>query len=74
LGLTAADAEALRQALLDAVNDRPGDLRDAGNDRYGRRFALDFEITTQAGAAVIRSRWIVRTGENLLRFVTCYVL
>ena len=74
LGLTSTDAGALRQALLDAVNDDPDDLRVAENDRYGRRFVLDFEMTTPVGTAVIRSRWIVRAGEDMLRFVSCYVV
>jgi hypothetical protein len=74
LGLTASDAGLLRQALLDAVRDRPQDLRTSENDRYGRRYVLDFQMVTATGVAVVRSTWIVASGEAVLRFVTCYVL
>jgi uncharacterized protein DUF6883 len=49
-------------------------LRPAEADAYGRRVVLDFEIGTAAGSATIRSAWIVLAGEDVLRFVTCYVL
>ena len=60
--------------LVDAARDRQGELRPAEADAYGRRFVLDFEIGTAAGSATIRSAWIVLAGEDVLRFVTCYVL
>jgi hypothetical protein len=74
LGWTAADAGLLRQALVDAARDRQDELRPGEADAYGRRFVLDFEIATAAGNATIRSAWIVLAGEDVLRFVTCYVL
>jgi hypothetical protein len=74
LGLTAQSAEVLQQALLDAAQHGPQDLRPTGNDRYGRRYALDFEMSTPAGTAVVRSSWIIPVGQGVLRFVTCYIL
>jgi hypothetical protein len=73
LGLTAENAEMLRQALLDAARYRSRDIRPAESDRYGRRYVLDFEIRTPVGRAVVRSSWIVPVGQNVLRFVTCYI-
>jgi hypothetical protein len=73
LGLTADDAELLQRALLDAVRDRHRGLRHSAHDRYGRRYLLDFEMTTHSGTAFIRLTWIVRPGEAALRFITCYV-
>jgi hypothetical protein len=35
LGLTAADADLLRDALLNAVRDHSEDLRPTGSDEYG---------------------------------------
>ena len=64
----------LRQALLDAARNRRDELRPIEVDLYGRRYVLDFEITTATGRATVRSAWIVRAGENVLRFTTCYVL
>jgi hypothetical protein len=72
--LTAIDAELLRSALLDAAQRDRGNLIHAEKDAYGQRFLLDFEMTTEMGTAIIRSGWIVRTGEQVMRFITCYVL
>ena len=32
------------------------------------------EMTTNTGTAIIRSGWIVPTEEQVMRFITCYVL
>jgi len=74
LGLTARDAASLRRVLLDAARDPLADLRPAGTDRYGQRYALDVSATGPGGTATVRSAWIVRTGQDVLRFVSCYVL
>jgi len=74
LGLEAADAPALRQALLDAARNHPEDMQPAETDAYGQRYILDLVMITTTGTATIRSAWIVRTGEQVLRFVTCYVV
>jgi hypothetical protein len=35
---------------------------------------LDAAIRRQGNSAVVRTIWIVRTGESVPRFVTCWVL
>jgi len=72
--LTQADAELLRQALLDAAQLHHRDLSPTDHDHYGQRYVLDFEMTTSTGSAIVRSSWILRNGDDALRFVTCYVL
>jgi hypothetical protein len=74
LGLSADETEVLRQALLNAVRDQSGELRATLSDEYGQRHELDFVMTTDVGSARIRSMWIVRAGERVLRFISCYVL
>jgi hypothetical protein len=74
LGLTSEDAELLRQALLEAAHERQEDLQPTGLDEFGQRYVLDFEMSTAAGTAVIRSAWIVAADSDVLRLVTCYVL
>jgi hypothetical protein len=74
LGLTTADAELLRRALLDAVGMRPEDLRPTAADQYGQRYVLDFEMTAGAATVTVRSAWIVLTNQDVLRFTSCYVL
>jgi hypothetical protein len=73
LGLTADNAEMLRQALLDAARRHPQDIRPTESDRYGQRYVLDFDMSTPVGRAVVRSSWIVPVGQNVLRFVACYI-
>ena len=71
LGLTAADATTLRNALLDAARDNeaaPGEL-----DAYGQRYTIGFELRTAAGAATGRSGWIILRHESFPRLTTCYV-
>jgi hypothetical protein len=74
LGLTADDAELLRQTLLDAAQSRQQELRATDSDQYGQRFVLDFPMNTAAGSAIVRSAWIVLAKEDVLRLTSCYVL
>lgn len=72
LGITAADAEWLRDALIAAA--RAEDAIPSDADQYGQRFVVEFELIGPMGTAMIRSRWIVRTGEDYPRLSTCYVV
>jgi hypothetical protein len=72
LGLAVQDAPELREALLWAARLEEATSTEA--DEYGRRYVLDFEMSTEAGSAAIRSAWIVRSGENFPRFTSCWVL
>lgn len=72
LGLTGEDSEELRQALLSAAVSGVATL--AEEDEYGQRYMLDFEMSTEAGSATVRSGWIVHSGEDFPRFTSCWVL
>ena len=74
LGLTAADAQWLRQQLLQATEEKQDDLQLGENDEFGQRYVLDVVVNTSTNAASVRTAWIVLTGEEVLRLVTCYVL
>jgi len=72
LGFTAANAEVLSSALLEAIlqNDCViGEL-----DFYGQRYTVDCKIKTDVGVANVRSGWIVQRDEDFPRLTTCYVL
>lgn len=62
----------LREILLRAVHQ--GDATKLLRDRFGSRWSLDVTIQRQTRTAVVRTIWIERTGEDVLRFVTCWVL
>ena len=72
LGLTAEDSEKLRRALLSAAVSKEAVA--AEKDEYGQRYMLDFEMSTEAGSATVRSGWIVRSGEGFPRLISCWVL
>jgi hypothetical protein len=72
LGIGRRDARWLRTVLLQAV--REGDAAELTLDGFGQRWRVDVPITRQERAVVVRTVWIVRTGERVPRFVTCWVL
>jgi hypothetical protein len=67
LGWTAGQAEAVRVKLLEAAVF-------LGADDYGQRYALDFRVQGTGEPVTIRSLWIIRYGESVPRFASCYVL
>ena len=72
LGITADDAEELRQAILSAVKSEEAVPTD--QDEYGQRYVVDFSMNRQGKEAVVRSLWIIRAGEDYPRLTSCYVL
>ena len=73
LGLTSADAALLREAILDAVRQQDR-FRLTRTDQFGRRYVLDFQMSTAAGTVAVRSAWIAVAGEDVLQLTTCFVL
>ncbi|HWM94727.1 MAG TPA: hypothetical protein VN493_28495 [Thermoanaerobaculia bacterium] len=72
LGLTAADAESLRDLLLDAV--RTHDAQLGFRDDYGQRYIVDFQVVRSVKRAMVRSGWILEHASEVPRLTTCYVL
>jgi hypothetical protein len=72
LGITAADAEALRDLLLEAVKNR--EARVGSQDAYGQRYAVDMPIEWRGRHAIIRSGWILEHGSDVPRLTSCFVL
>jgi hypothetical protein len=72
LGLGIEDAEWLRNKLLEIA--KIENCRLGRKTEYGQRYLIDFDVSHGAKSTRLRSSWIVRTGENVPRLVTCYVL
>ena len=72
LGLNQDDAVWLRAALLDAA--ATGEAVPVSTDAWGTHWRLDVIIRRHRKRAVVRTLWIVRTGEDLARLVTCWVV
>jgi hypothetical protein len=71
LGFRQADAERLRQMVLTAAyteEAKPGKLL-----AHGQMYTMDFNVQGFSGAVTIRTGWIVATGTDFPRLVTCYV-
>ncbi len=72
LGITAENAEALRQILLSVAQTyeaEPGFV-----DAYGQRYSVDFVLEWQGKTAQVRSGWIIEHGSTIPRLTSCYVL
>jgi hypothetical protein len=60
------------QELLDAAVTGNAEVGDS--TPYGSRYVLDFDFHHNGRTVRIRSAWIIRSGEDLPRLTTCYVL
>jgi len=72
LGLTAADSDLVREALLNAALHDEAVLGE--RDDYGQRYVLDFHMKGPAGEATVRSYWIVLAQDDFTRLTSCHVL
>ena len=72
LGFTQRDALRLRALLHDAIKIK--DFRPGKPNKYGEVFIVDFEAASREKTALIRSIWMIDTGENNPRLVSCYVI
>ena len=73
LGITVENAAELRDKLLEIAGKTESAVS-GETDVYGRRYTVDFELTTNVGTAPVRSGWIILHSENIPRLTTCYVL
>lgn len=72
LNLTEKDAPILQDALLTAI--KTPDAEIGRRDKYGQRYTVDFEFEWQGRRAVIRGAWIIDSGAETPRFITCFSL
>jgi hypothetical protein len=72
LGMTADDAEDLRQILLKVVITQEARLQ--RQDEFGQRYTLDFVIEWQNRSATLRSGWIIEQDSEIPKLTTCYPL
>lgn len=65
-------AEELRELILQAVQEEEAEL--GGQDEYGQRYIVDMHIRYSGNEAIVRTAWIIRSGETSPRLTSCYVL
>lgn len=73
LGITMANAEILRDAILTAVASSELTVT-KGNNGHDDVYLLKFDMATERGRATIQTAWIIRHEEDFPRLVTCYIL
>lgn len=71
-GMTADNAEELRQILLEVVKVQEAQL--GRRDEFGQRYTLDFTVEWQNRSAALRSGWIIEHGSEIPKLTTCYPL
>jgi hypothetical protein len=72
LGMSADNAEQLRQILLDVVKTHDAQL--GMRDEFGQRYTLDFTLEWQNRNVTLRSGWIAEHGSQMPKLTTCYPL
>ena len=72
LGMGRAEAAELRALLLYAAAHQVA--IPLSGDAWGDRWQIDVAVSRQERRAVVRTIWIVRSGEQIPRFVTCWVV
>jgi hypothetical protein len=72
LGMTAENAEELRQILLEVVRSHKAQL--GRLDEFGQRYILDFTLEWQDRSATVRSSWIIERDSNMPKLTSCYPL
>ena len=72
VGITASDAEELRDVLLQVV--KTHGAQSGRRDPYGQRYIIDFPLEWRGKRTLIRSGWIIEHGMDIPRLTTCYPL
>ncbi|XWK88853.1 MAG: hypothetical protein U7127_01965 [Phormidium sp.] len=72
LGMTADNAEDLREILLEVVKTQ--EARVGRRDEFGQRYTVDFTLQWQDRSASVRSGWIIENDSDIPRLTTCYPL
>ena len=72
VGITANEAEELRDLLLQVVKTHEAQL--GRRDAYGQRYIIDFPLERRGKRTLIRNGWIIEHGMDTPRLTTCYPL
>ena len=66
------NAEWLGDLLRNVVKIHDAELREG--DEFGQRYRIEFVMTWNDKQSNAVSGWIIKTGEDCPRLVTCYLL
>jgi hypothetical protein len=72
LGLTVADADWLRERVLEAAYNR--EVVAGPASVFGEKYIIDLLVVREDRMATVRTSWIVERGTDFPRLTSCYVL
>ena len=73
LGITVANADVLRRAVLNAA--AHSDRAEArGDNGFGEVYVLRFPLRTDKGTATVLTAWVIRHNEDFPRLTSCYIV
>ena len=72
LAISVNDARWLQQKLLEGVQNHRAEKQET--DSFGSHWRVDLSLTRQDKSVVVRTGWIIKTGEQFPRLITCWVL
>lgn len=73
MGYTMSNSRHLAAALLEHATAL--DISDAQDTKFGIRYIVDGPLSTPSGRTpLVRTVWIIETGQTIPRFVTAYPL
>ena len=73
LGITLANRDVLREAILSAATDSD-EAEARGTNGHGHVFVIRFALSTEKGRATVLTAWIILHGEDIPRLTTCYIV
>lgn len=71
LGITTADANYLRDKIMEAVLTH--DAKPTRQDEFGQRYQIEFEVERNGRSATILTAWIWEPNELSPCLTSCYV-
>jgi hypothetical protein len=71
LGITPANAEVLRSALLEAA--AGSDVTVGTRSPFGAKYEIRFDMTGPRKAYTILSVWIIENGQDVPRLITAFI-
>ena len=72
LGLSVDDAAWLQRNLLEGAQNHHAEKQET--DSFGSRWRVDLPLRRQDRSVVVRTGWMIKTGEQFPRLITCWVL
>ena len=72
LGISRNDAQLLKTRIMERMKDV--EIEWANEDKFGKRFSADLTINMKDRSALVRTLWIMKSGNEVPELVSCYII